>query len=133
MCSQLSFLNKKNQCQFIVLLSGVYTIVQYTPDQRESLSTGGWNNNPTAGQFQGIFRKLMCRCGVKPVDSGNMRGQDATITMSADYYTRVSLSAAEMSSADAATSEELVSPFLNMSALVGDHSYLPTRFGGLVE
>ncbi|CAL8304277.1 unnamed protein product [Arctogadus glacialis] len=71
---------------------------------------GGWNNNPTAGQFQGIFRKLMCRCGVKPVDSGNMRGQDATITMSADYYTRVSLSAAEMSSADAATAEELVSP-----------------------
>ncbi|CAL8235026.1 unnamed protein product [Boreogadus saida] len=38
-----------------------------------------------------------------------------------------------MSSADAATAEELVSPFLNISALVGDHSYLPTRFGGLVD
>ena len=38
-----------------------------------------------------------------------------------------------MSSADAATAEELVSPFLNISALVGDHSYLPTRFGALVD
>ncbi|CAL8302948.1 unnamed protein product [Arctogadus glacialis] len=75
----------------------------------------------------------MYRCGVKPVDSGNVRGQDATVTLSAEHYTRVSLSAAEMSSADAATAEELVSPFLNISALVGDHSYLPTRFGGLVD
>ena len=38
-----------------------------------------------------------------------------------------------MSSADAATAEELVSQFLNISALVGDHSYLPTRFGALVD
>ncbi|CAL8237230.1 unnamed protein product [Arctogadus glacialis] len=30
----------KKQCLFIVLLSGVYTVVQYKPDQRESLSTG---------------------------------------------------------------------------------------------
>ncbi|XP_059932034.1 uncharacterized protein LOC132475066 [Gadus macrocephalus] len=97
-------------------------------------ASGGWNNNPTAGQFQGIFHKLiMYRCGVKPVDSGNVRGQDATVTLSAEHYTRVSLSAAEMSSADAATAEELVSPFLNISALVGNHSYLPTRFGALVD
>ena len=75
----------------------------------------------------------MYRCGVKPVDSGNVRGQDATVTLSAEHYTRVSLSAAEMSSADAVTAEELVSPFLNISALVGDHSYLPTRFGALVD
>ena len=106
-------------------LKGLYVAVCF--------SLGGWNNNPTAGQFQGIFRKLMYRCGVKPVDSGNVRGQDATVTLSAEHYTRVSLSAAEMSSADAATAEELVSPFLNISALVGDHSYLPTRFGALVE
>ena len=106
-------------------LKGLYVAVCF--------SLGGWNNNPTAGQFQGIFRKLMYRCGVKPVDSGNVRGQDATVTRSAEHYTRVSLSAAEMSSADAATAEELVSPFLNISALVGDHSYLPTRFGALVD
>ena len=30
----------QKKCQFIVLLSGVYTDVQYTPDERESLSTG---------------------------------------------------------------------------------------------
>ncbi|XP_056468125.1 uncharacterized protein LOC130406521 [Gadus chalcogrammus] len=98
------------------------------------ISQGGWNNNLTAGEFQGIFHKLiMYRCGVKPVDSGNVRGQDATVTLSAEHYTRVSLSAAEMSSADAATAVELVSPFLNISALVGNHSYLPTRFGALVD
>ncbi|CAL8310518.1 unnamed protein product [Boreogadus saida] len=43
----------------------------------------------------------------------------------------VSLSAVEMSSAE--TAEEHPSPFANISALVSDHSYLPTRFGGLVE
>ncbi|RXN37050.1 cytoplasmic tRNA 2-thiolation 1 [Labeo rohita] len=36
-----------------------------------------------------------------------------------------------MSSAE--TAEEHPSPFTNISALVCDHSYLPTRFGGLVE
>ena len=75
----------------------------------------------------------MYRCGVKPVDSGKVRGQDATVTRSAEHCTRVFLSAAEMSSADAAAAEELVSPFLNICALVGDHSYLPIRFGGLVD
>lgn len=43
----------------------------------------------------------------------------------------VSLSAVEMSSAEAA--EELPSPFANISAIVWVHSYLPTRFGGLVD
>ncbi|CAL8357537.1 unnamed protein product [Gadus morhua 'NCC'] len=54
-------------------------------------SSGGWNNNPTAGQFQGIFRKLMYRCGVKPVDSGNVRGQDATVTLLSCDVCRASL------------------------------------------
>ncbi|XDV25816.1 hypothetical protein PO909_029667 [Leuciscus waleckii] len=39
--------------------------------------------------------------------------------------------AVEMSSAE--TAEEHPSPFANISALVCDHSHLPTRFGGLVE
>lgn len=43
----------------------------------------------------------------------------------------MSLSAVEMSSAS--ETEELPSPFVNVSALICDHSYLPTRFGGLVE
>lgn len=29
--------------------------------------------------------------------------------------------------------EELLSPFANISAVICDHSYLPTRFGGLVD
>ena len=82
---------------------------------------GGWNNNPSAGQFQGIFRRLMVRCGVTPSTSGNVAPQDET----------VSLSAVEMSSPS--ETEELEVPFVNVSALIGDHSYLPTRFGGLVE
>ncbi len=85
---------------------------------------GGWNNNPTAGQFQGIFRHLMVRCGVSPSISGNVVEQNET----------VSLSAVEMSSTLVAEeSEDLPSPIVNLSALVCDHSYLPTRLGGLVD
>ncbi len=88
------------------------------------LFLGGWNNNPTAGQFQGIFRHLMVRCGVSPSISGNVVEQNET----------VSLSAVEMSSTLAAEeSEDLPSPFVNLSALVCDHSYLPTRLGSLVD
>uniref|UniRef100_A0A096LQR8 THAP-type domain-containing protein n=1 Tax=Poecilia formosa TaxID=48698 RepID=A0A096LQR8_POEFO len=29
-------------------------------------ASGGWNNNPSACQFQAIFRRLMVRCGVTP-------------------------------------------------------------------
>ena len=43
----------------------------------------------------------------------------------------MSLSAIEMSSAE--TAEELPPPFVNFAALVCDHSYLPTRFGGLID
>lgn len=83
---------------------------------------GGWNNNPTAGQFQGIFCHLMARYGVSPNTSGNMAAQDET----------VSLSAADMHSALMAE-KELLSPFANISAVICDHSYMPTRFGGLVN
>ncbi|KAK0130844.1 hypothetical protein N1851_034481 [Merluccius polli] len=85
---------------------------------------GGWNNNPSASQFQAIFRHLTVRCGVSPSTSGNVAAQDET----------VSLSAFEMSSSPAAEeTEELPSPFADVPALVCDHSYLPTRFGGLVD
>lgn len=82
---------------------------------------GGWNNNPSAGQLQGIFRRLMVRCGVSPSGQGNVAAQDGT----------VSLSALEMSSAE--TTEELDPPFANIAAIMCDHSYLPTRFGALVD
>ncbi|XP_030298055.1 uncharacterized protein LOC115596783 [Sparus aurata] len=84
-------------------------------------ASGGWNNNPSAGQFQGIFRRLIVRCGVSPSGLGNVAAQDDT----------ASLSAVDMSSAE--TADELPSPFVNFAALVCDHSYLPTRFGGLVD
>lgn len=85
------------------------------------LNQGSWNNNRSACQFQTIFRRLMVRCGVSPSETGNVAAQDHT----------VSLSAVEMSSAE--TAEEHPSPFANISAVVCDHSYLPTRFDGLVE
>ncbi|XP_041864603.1 uncharacterized protein LOC121654496 [Melanotaenia boesemani] len=81
-------------------------------------AAGGWNNNPSTRQF---FCRLMVRCGVSPSETGNVAAQDDT----------VSLSAVEMSTAE--TTEEHPSPFANISALLCDHSYLPTRFGGLVE
>ena len=64
----------------------------------------------------------MVRCGVSPSESGNVAAQDET----------VSLSAADVHSALMAE-EELPSPFVNISAVICDHSYLPTRFGGLVD
>ncbi|KAL0165989.1 hypothetical protein M9458_037833, partial [Cirrhinus mrigala] len=46
----------------------------------------------------------------------------------------VSLSAVDMSSTVAAEeSGDLPSPFVNIPALVCDHSYLPTRLGSLVD
>ncbi|RVE64488.1 hypothetical protein OJAV_G00126380 [Oryzias javanicus] len=85
-------------------------------------ASGGWNNNPTAGQFQGIFRRMMVRCGVSPSRSGNVATRDET----------VSLSASDMHCA-LMSEEDLPSPFVNVSAFLCDHSYLPTRFGGLVD
>ncbi|MEQ2254948.1 hypothetical protein ILYODFUR_008881, partial [Ilyodon furcidens] len=83
---------------------------------------GGWSNNPSAGQFHflsshgavwGVF-KFIRKCGNTGV--------------------RVFLSAQEMSSSQTAEeTEELPSPFADISAIVRDHSYLPTRFGGLVD
>ncbi|KAK0149238.1 hypothetical protein N1851_010235 [Merluccius polli] len=73
-----------------------------------SASAGGWNNNPSASQFQAIFRHLTVRCGVSPSTSGNVAAQDET----------VSLSAFEMSSSPAAEeTEELPSPFADVPAL----------------
>ncbi len=82
---------------------------------------GGWNNSPSASQFQAIFRRLMVRCGVSPSETGNVAAQDEAVC----------LAAVEMSSTE--TPEEHPSPSANISAVVSDHSYLPTRFGGLVE
>ncbi|KAL2099437.1 hypothetical protein ACEWY4_005917 [Coilia grayii] len=84
-------------------------------------ASGRCNNNPTARQFQAIFRRLMVRCGVSASETGNVAALDNI----------VSLSAVEMSSVEAV--EEHPSPFANISAIVSDHSYLPTQFGGLVE
>ncbi|CAJ1085030.1 uncharacterized protein LOC117442808 [Xyrichtys novacula] len=84
-------------------------------------ASGGWNNNPSASQFQAIFRRLMVRCGVSPSETGNVAAQDETVC----------LAAVEMSSPE--TAEDQPSPFVNIPAVVTDHSYLPTRFGGLVE
>ncbi|RXN13213.1 THAP domain-containing 6-like protein [Labeo rohita] len=42
-------------------------------------ASGGWNNNPSARQFQAIFRRLMVRCGVSPGETGNVAAQDSTV------------------------------------------------------
>ncbi|KAL2096888.1 hypothetical protein ACEWY4_006095 [Coilia grayii] len=82
-------------------------------------ASGGWNNNPSACQFQAIFRRLMVRCGVTPSETGNVAPQDNTVSLSAMEIWR--------------TAEQHPSPFAEISAVVCDHSYLPTRFGSLVE
>ncbi|XP_051530543.1 uncharacterized protein LOC127427151 [Myxocyprinus asiaticus] len=99
-------------------------VINEEAKERLNFYSGGWKNNHSAGQFQSIFCHLMVRCGVYPSTSGNVAAQDET----------VSLSAVEMSSALAAEeTEELPSPFVNISAIVCGHSYLPTHFGSLVD
>lgn len=68
-----------------------------------------------------FFRWLVVQCGVFPSSSGNVGVQDSTFF----------LSALEMpSSSIEKQTEELLSPFANTSAIVRDHRYLPTCFGG---
>lgn len=84
----------------------------------------------------------MARCGVvKPSSKGNVTAQDDTESLPAvamssaaqSYHidTSTNLSAVDMSSAE--EGEDLPSPFADIPALVHDHSYLPTRFDGLVD
>ncbi|KAG2457601.1 ZFY26 protein, partial [Polypterus senegalus] len=94
--------------------------VECVNGELSATASGGWNNNPSAGHFLAIFRRLMVRCGTSPSTSGNMAAQDET----------VSLSAVKISSTP---EEQLPSPFANIPAIVCDHSYLPFCFGGLVE
>ncbi|XP_061880711.1 uncharacterized protein LOC133659909 [Entelurus aequoreus] len=132
-----------------VLLEGQRYVLTYrfSQDHLELLfnsirASGGWNNNPNASQFKYIFRKLMARCGVvKPSSKGNVTAQDDTESLPAvamssaaqSYHidTSTNLSAVDMSSAE--QREDLPSPFADIPALVHDHSYLPTRFDGLVD
>ncbi|CAH2314951.1 Hypothetical predicted protein [Pelobates cultripes] len=37
-------------------------------------ASGGWNNNPSACQFQAIFRRLMVQCGVSPGETALKNG-----------------------------------------------------------
>ncbi|XP_034039682.1 uncharacterized protein LOC117522397 [Thalassophryne amazonica] len=84
----------------------------------------------------------MARCGVvKPSSKGNVTVQDDIETVPAvamssaapSYHIDIStsLSAVDMSSAE--EEENLLSPFADIPALIHDHSYLPTRFDGLVD
>lgn len=63
----------------------------------------------------------MVQCGVKPSGQGNVASQHGT----------VSFSAVEMSSAESA--EELDPLFVNIEAIICDHSYIPMHFGGFVD
>ncbi len=45
--------------------------------------TGGWNNNPTVGQFTAIFRRLLARCGVEAGSTGNVVAPDNTAFVTA--------------------------------------------------
>ena len=63
-----------------------------------------------------------------------LKGAGTTIPLLASSRASSGLwwsAAVEMSSAK--TADELPSPFINFAGLVCDHSYLPTRFGGLVD
>lgn len=71
----------------------------------------------------------MARCGVVS-RRGNVTAQDDTESLTVTIDTSTSLSAVEMSSA---AGGDLPSPFVDIPALILDHSYLPIRFSGLVD
>ncbi|XP_061600269.1 zebrafish testis-expressed 38 [Cololabis saira] len=76
---------KKPKRQLVKLQQQRYICTyRFSQDHMELLfnsirASGGWNNNPSAGQFQAIFRRLMVRCGVSPSRSGNVAIQDETV------------------------------------------------------
>jgi len=42
--------------------------------------TDGWNNNPTAKQFQHTYKRLICHCGAEPGTTGNVSPlEDTTV------------------------------------------------------
>lgn len=87
-------------------------------------ASGGWNNNPSVVHFQSVFRRLMVHCSISPGNTGNVRAQDDT----------VSLSAVDMSSVvPAAEADTASSPFECGVSVLLDHTYLPTGFGCLTE
>ena len=61
---------------------------------------------------------------MSPSASGNVAVQDQTVSLSA---------LDESSSPTAEATDEIPSPFAKITAIVSDHSYLPTHFGGLVD
>ncbi|CAL8305041.1 unnamed protein product [Merluccius merluccius] len=73
---------KKNVCTLLEDLREK-NLINEELKERLDFYSGAWNNNPTAGQFQGIFRRLMVRCGVSPSGLGNMAAQDDTVSLSA--------------------------------------------------
>lgn len=60
------------KCLFTVTLMCTYNVC--------FLIIGGWNNNPSASQFQGIFWRPMVRCGVTPSGSSSVAAQDDTVS-----------------------------------------------------
>ena len=54
------------------------TILTYFP------IAGGWNTNPNATVFAGIFRCILFRCGVRPNLNGNVVPQDGTELLTAE-------------------------------------------------
>ena len=47
-------------------------------------SRGRWNNNPTAGQFQGAYRQLLLKHNTKPTTTGNVVSQEDMEILSVD-------------------------------------------------
>ncbi|KAL7383197.1 hypothetical protein ABVT39_006240 [Epinephelus coioides] len=48
-------------------------------------ASGGWNNNPSVVHFQSVFRRLMVPCGISPGNTGNVRAQDDSVSVSCGH------------------------------------------------
>lgn len=87
--------------------------------------SGGWNNSPTAIQFEYIFRHLLVRCGVLPSKTGNATQQDDTMSLS---LMDTSCVVGRISEND----EPGPSPFADVAGLLLDHDYMGGQFSGLI-
>jgi len=89
----------------------------------------GWNNNPNAGEFQGVLRCMLYRCGMESLANANVTAQDSTAVisvMTVNSFADDGMDDVE-DATDGATSAS------DDSCLIHDHAYISPVLNPLVQ